>query len=205
MFYADQDTHPDASQGQYLHLAEVFRWLVKRDGARAEWVMLVEDDFPVCGEWGWQGIVRVMHALKQGHDTPSPETTKVWGGFVGTGGSGLIVHRALLPILAQTLRMHALTRSPFSAFVARRPPDVIIQDCLLGIDPLCPAAPSSRDAMDRVWIPRSPTMVIASRLVMDHIGGSASTAKGRVYDPDKWRCGWRHPFHGRPEVAVVPV
>ncbi|KAF8554277.1 hypothetical protein OG21DRAFT_1597413 [Imleria badia] len=168
--------------------------------------MLVEDDFPICGERGWQGVLRVMQALQQGHDTPSPETTKIWGGFVGTGGSGLILHRTLLPILASTLRLHALTSSPFPPFMARRPADVIIQDCLLGVDPLCPTASSSKDVAEGIWFARKqPTMVITSRLVMDHIGGNASTSKGRVYDSNKWRCGWRHPFHGRPEVIVMPV
>jgi len=85
-FYADQDTHPDAHEGQYLHLAEAFRWIVEKGAMSPEWVMLVEDDFPICGEWGWQGVLRVMEALERGHNNPSPETTKVWGGFVGTGG-----------------------------------------------------------------------------------------------------------------------
>jgi hypothetical protein len=85
-FYADQDTHPDAYEGQYLHLTEAFRWIVERGAMRPEWVMLVEDDFPICGEWGWQGVLRVMQALERGHNTPSPGTTKIWGGFVGTGG-----------------------------------------------------------------------------------------------------------------------
>lgn len=85
-FYADGDTHPDAYPGQYLHLTEAFRWITGKGARSAEWIMLVEDDFPICGEWGWQGVLRVMQALKRAHDTPSPETTKTWGGFVGTGG-----------------------------------------------------------------------------------------------------------------------
>lgn len=85
-FYAAEDTHPDAYEGQYLHLAEAFRWIVEKGAMSAEWVMLVEDDFPICGEWGWQGVLRVMQELERGHHTPSPETTKMWGGFVGTGG-----------------------------------------------------------------------------------------------------------------------
>ena len=91
-FYADQDTHPDAYEGQYLHLTEAFRWIADRGAMGPEWVMLVEDDFPICSEWGWQGVLRVMQAVQRGHDTPSPETTKMWGGFVGTGG------RCVLPL-----------------------------------------------------------------------------------------------------------
>ena len=85
-FYADQDTHPDAYEGQYLHLTEAFRWIVEKGATSPGWVMLVEDDFPICGEWGWQGVLRVMQELERGHNAPSPETTKIWGGFVGTGG-----------------------------------------------------------------------------------------------------------------------
>ena len=130
----------------------------------------------------------------------------VIAGYSSCFDSGLILHHTLLPILATTLRLHALTGSPFPAFAVRRPADVIIQDCILGVDPLCPGAPLSTDRADGIWIAgRQPTVVITSRLVMDHIGGHASTAKGRMYDADKWRCGWRHPFHGRSEVIVVPV
>ncbi|KAF8126396.1 hypothetical protein EV363DRAFT_1585307 [Boletus edulis] len=205
-FHADQDTHPDANPGQYLHLAEAFRWIVEKGAMSPEWIMLVEDDFPICGEWGWKGVLRVMQALERGHNTPSPETTKIWGGFVGTGGSGLILHHTLLPILANTLRLHALANSPFPPFMARRPADIVIQDCLLGADPLCPTAPSSKDMSEGIWLARrQPTMVITSRLIMDHIGATASTGKGRLYDANKWRCGWRHPFHGRPEITVVPM
>ncbi|KIJ64275.1 hypothetical protein HYDPIDRAFT_175633 [Hydnomerulius pinastri MD-312] len=153
--------------------------------------MLVEDDFPLCGAWGWAGVLGVMTELERGRTGMA--SVKRWGGFVGTGGSGLIIHHTLLPILTHTLRLHASMHSSLPPSLPRRPTDIIIQDCLLGADPLCPGASSGA------------SMVITSRLVMDHIGGDASTAKGRKYDLDKWRCGWRHPFHGRPEVTVVPV
>ncbi|KAJ8586408.1 hypothetical protein M405DRAFT_853342 [Rhizopogon salebrosus TDB-379] len=146
--------------------------------------MLVEDDFPLCGDWGWGGILGVMNELQR---------DRKYGGFVGTGGSGLIIHRSLLPILTHTLRIHALQLSPIPSSVFHRPADIIIQDCLFGADVLCP------HNIDE------PTLVITSRLVMDHIGGGASTARGRVYSAEKWRCGWRHPFHGLMEVDVVPV
>jgi hypothetical protein len=48
-------------------------------------------------------------------------------------------------------------------------------------------------------------MIITSRLVMDHIGGMSSTNEEKAKNSDKWRCGWRHPFHGRTEVDVVVV
>jgi len=48
-------------------------------------------------------------------------------------------------------------------------------------------------------------LVITSELIMEHIGGKASTMTGRVYRNGTWTCGWRHPFHGREEVDVVVV
>ncbi|KAG1829362.1 hypothetical protein EV424DRAFT_449518 [Suillus variegatus] len=180
-FYTDTDIHIDSYSGQHLHVAEAFRWASEKGPSQAEWVMLVEDDFPVCGEWGWRGILSVMNELQRGGK---------YGGFVGTGGSGLIIHRSLLPILTHIMRMHALQDSPIPPSVRYRPADIIIQDCLGGKDLLCP---------------RNSTLVITSRLVMDHIGGSASTMRGRVYPADRWKCGWRHPFHGLTQVDVVPV
>lgn len=183
-FYTDTDVHMDSYSGQHLHVAEAFRWASEKGPSQAEWVMLVEDDFPVCGEWGWRGILGVMNELQRAGK---------FGGFVGTGGSGLIIHHSLLPILTYIMRVHALQHSPLPPSVQRRPADIIIQDCLWGTDLLCP------------YNSKEPSLVISSRLVMDHIGGSASTIKGRVYPADRWRCGWRHPFHGFERVDVVPV
>lgn len=75
-FYTDMDIHADSYPSQHLHVAEAFRWASEKPSP-AEWVMLVEDDFPLCGEWGWQGILAVMSKLQ--HDGK-------YGGFVGTGG-----------------------------------------------------------------------------------------------------------------------
>lgn len=210
VFYTDRDLHPDDREGQYLHVAEAFKWVYERHqrdddtspnpAKPAEWVMLVEDDFPLCGEWGWSGIVGVMRMLESKR-TPSASMGR-WGGFVGTGGSGVIIHRSVLPILTHILRIHASLNSPLPPNIPRRPPDIIIQDCLLGIDPFCPAYNHPTSSSNGG---RSGNLVITSRLVMDHVGSDKSTAAGRVYSPEKWRCGWRHPFHGREEAVVVPV
>jgi hypothetical protein len=40
---------------------------------------------------------------------------------------------------------------------------------------------------------------------MDHIGGMFSTNTHKAVNSDKWRCGWRHAFHGMEEVDVVVV
>ena len=98
-FYVDQDTHSDSTNGQHLHLAEAFRWVSGKstqgnkdkrmeDGV-AEWILLVEDDFALCGSWGWEAIVRVMTELEVGRvgSGEGGEGPLEWlGGFVGTGG-----------------------------------------------------------------------------------------------------------------------
>ncbi|KAF9005944.1 hypothetical protein BDQ17DRAFT_1389556 [Cyathus striatus] len=155
--------------------------------------MLVEDDFPLCagGEKAWSDIARVMGILENGRKA-GQEIPERRGAFVGTGGSGLIIHKSLLPAMIHVLLTHALVKSPIPPHVSPRPPDVVMQDCLLGNDPICPP---KRDGM----------LVITSRLVMDHIGGMMSTNPLKAKNRDKWRCGWRHPFHGRREVEVVAV
>ncbi|EGO02956.1 hypothetical protein SERLA73DRAFT_176444 [Serpula lacrymans var. lacrymans S7.3] len=153
--------------------------------------MLVEDDFPICGEWGWGGVRGVMNELEKGRHNST--LLDRWGGFVGTGGSGLIVHRSLLSVLIFLMRAHSDLISPLPPALPQRPADLIIQDCLLGNDPLCPRRPGGG------------SLVITSKLAMDHIGALSSTTKGRRYEEDKWKCGWRHPFHGQPEVVVVPI
>ena len=240
-FYVDEDTHADSKTGQYLHLAEALRWAWgggNRHGREvAEWVLLVEDDFALCGEWGWEGVVGVMRTLEGGRKgqrdgMAGGRALERLGGFVGTGGrsafsflrllylitehisilsiySGLIIHRTFLPILSHILHIHASLNSPLPSHAHPRPADLIIQDCLLGLDPLCPKPPGSKNFADGGISDKIETgggpLVITSKLVMEHIGSRASTAVGRVYQDGKWACGWRHPFHGREEVDVVVV
>jgi hypothetical protein len=104
-FYVDKDKHPEAVQGQHLHLAEAFRWVSEKgsaDGAagaseRAEWIMLIEDDFPLCGgDVGWEAIVKVMNILENGRPEEDAgdgkggkrkgRIPKRRGAFIGTGG-----------------------------------------------------------------------------------------------------------------------
>jgi hypothetical protein len=81
-FYADRDAHPDATAGQHLHVAEALRWAGARS-RQAEWVMLLEDDFPLCGVRGRDALARVMVELERGR---MPEYLERRGAFVGTGG-----------------------------------------------------------------------------------------------------------------------
>ncbi|KAI5995384.1 hypothetical protein EDC04DRAFT_2801654, partial [Pisolithus marmoratus] len=83
--HAQQAYHPSfeaakKEEGQYLHVAEAFRWVSERhlgndtapSSTVAEWVMLVEDNFPLCGEWGWRGIVGVMRILEDNRTLSAP-------------------------------------------------------------------------------------------------------------------------------------
>ncbi|KAJ7215347.1 hypothetical protein GGX14DRAFT_533957 [Mycena pura] len=167
--------------------------------------MLLEDDFPLCGVWGRDSLARVMHELERGRH---PDYLERRGAFVGTGGSGLIFHRSLLPIVSTILKIHAGIQPVLPVDVLHRPADLIMQDCLSGTDPLCPR----RAEVINMHSPATSTrtlpggnMLITSRLIIDHIGAVASTTPGRTYGRDQWRCGWRHPFHGMNEVEVVVV
>jgi hypothetical protein len=80
--HVDLDTHPDDIDGQYLHLAEAFRWILEDDTKHGEWVMLVEDDFPICyGIKGWDVITTVVARLERDRLEGN-----IRSGFVGTGG-----------------------------------------------------------------------------------------------------------------------
>lgn len=86
LFYRDTDTHADAHSGQYLHLAEAFRWQAERGLRQAEWVMLVEDDFPLCGKEAGQNALRtVMKLLEDGREDQNAIPRRR-GAFIGTGG-----------------------------------------------------------------------------------------------------------------------
>lgn len=184
-FYVDEDQHPDDEWGHYLHLAEAFRWA--EDTLRGEWVMLAEDDFPLC-PGAWDVISTVMAELES-----EREVGRIRAGFIGTGGSGLIMHRSYLPLLQVVLREYSRSASRLPPGVHRRAPDQVVQDCLRGTPgSLCERRDEQR-------------MIISSRIVMDHIGGMATTTEGKALNSDKWRCGWRHAWHGAADVDVVVV
>jgi len=89
-FYADADDHDEDEWGHYLHLSEAFKWVGRGrpetanggGGLKpAEWIMLVEDDFPVC-PGGWEVIETVMNRL----ETSRIRDDIIRSGFIGTGG-----------------------------------------------------------------------------------------------------------------------
>jgi hypothetical protein len=89
-FHSQQEPHPGFVDGQYLHTAEVFRWVLynRTLDQVPEWIMLVEDDFPACGEWGREGIKMVIGRLESGRSSlvGQEEALRSLAGFVGTGG-----------------------------------------------------------------------------------------------------------------------
>jgi hypothetical protein len=82
--YMDQDVHPTSYTGQFLHMSEAFRHLQDTSyHGQAEWVMLVEDDFPICGgQHGWNSILNVLNLLEESRKRDN----LLKSGFVGTGG-----------------------------------------------------------------------------------------------------------------------
>ncbi|TFK23373.1 hypothetical protein FA15DRAFT_642618 [Coprinopsis marcescibilis] len=208
-FHVNSDKYPDANDGQYLHLSEAFGWVAsgRPDKEPAEWVMLIEDDFPMCGgEAGLNGLREVLKLLEASREvdkdgrTTTPRRRAAW---VGTGGSGMILHRTWLPILQLVLRAHASVDSKLPEGYARAP-DVIIQDCVVGDDPFCA---TREDWVCPGWNGgiSGCGAVITSRQIMDHIGGALSTRPGMAVNTWDWRCGWRNVKHGQSGLEVVPV
>ena len=94
----DRDVHEEDQDGHFLHLAEAFRYALEmgRDRERGQdqfeegeeahetdegWILLVEDDFPVC-PGGWQVVETVMNRLVWWKE----ERGAILSGFIGTGG-----------------------------------------------------------------------------------------------------------------------
>lgn len=132
------------------------------DNFQSTYIALIEDDFPVCGTQEWRKIESVIYAA----NIKSPNHCGV---FVGTGGSGLF----LKPKIAK-LASGLLLKYP------NLPPDIIIQQCLLGNLYEC------RECTQ--------TLVTSKTLLMYHIGHNTSTSVDRSYKKNDFQCGWRHPF-----------
>lgn len=92
--------------------------------------------------------------------------------------------------------------TPFPTEVHRFNPDEILHECLMGAKGhVCERRKDFTGGEDD----EETGMIISSRLVLDHIGGMATTADWKRLNSDRWRCGWRHPFHGRQGIEVVVV
>jgi hypothetical protein len=64
--------------GHHVHLADAVRYA---RFAGHEWTMFVEDDFVLCGSWGWENFMRIMARLNDESLGKRPN-----GAFIGTGG-----------------------------------------------------------------------------------------------------------------------
>ncbi|ORX88704.1 hypothetical protein K493DRAFT_319274 [Basidiobolus meristosporus CBS 931.73] len=159
---------PGSEKNQHLHFSKAMKLV--SETYQTSYIEIVEDDFPLC-ENTWPDFLRVLyHANKH-----VPEHC---GAFVGTGGSGLIFKRHIAEKAHQLLLSSSQT-----------PPDIILQNCLLGVDPQCQEC--------------SQTLVISKSLLMHHIGYNTSTSDTRSYNADEFQCGWRHPFNGEQSTIVV--
>lgn len=138
---------------------------------QSTYIALVEDDFPVCGIKEWKNIESVVYAANK-------ESPNHCGVFVGTGGSGLFL-KPKIAKLASTLLLK----------YTDLPPDIIIQQCLLGNLDECQEC--------------AHTLVTSKTLLMYHIGYNTSTSIDRSYKKNEFQCGWRHPFNGDPNVKTL--
>ncbi|PWN99052.1 hypothetical protein FA09DRAFT_240113 [Tilletiopsis washingtonensis] len=150
VFYRDQDQHPADHVRHHLHLAELLRWSHQRKDA-SEWTLVVEDDYALCGKWGWRGMEAVVATLEQDrktsahlrlsaeskHQTPPDETPLA--GWIGAGGSGLILHRSMLPLAQRLLSLYT-TGNDLRQLT---PANAVLLQCLTGESECCQAAVSN--------------------------------------------------------------
>ncbi|KAG0008413.1 hypothetical protein BGZ80_003481, partial [Entomortierella chlamydospora] len=153
-------------KNQRKHLVSAIR----RVGTAEDSVYLavMEDDFPFC-ENGWQEMLNTIYEANQ-------KVPEHCGVFVGTGGSGLIFKRAVALTASFILERDLHT---ISLGLTTPPPDVSLQNCLLGEHEFCSSCAG--------------TMVTSKTLLQRHLGYNSSTSGGG-YDKNQFQCGWRHPF-----------
>ncbi|KAI8989249.1 hypothetical protein BDB01DRAFT_781105 [Pilobolus umbonatus] len=161
--------HEGQDWNQRLHVSKALSLVTHR--YQSTYYALMEDDFPVCNNKAWHEIENVIYKAQK--DVPDH-----CGVFVGTGGSGLFMKPDIARLSAQLLMKYT-----------EMPPDIIIQNCLLGELPECSSCMNS--------------LVISKTLLMYHIGFNTSTSEDRLYKKDEFQCGWRHPFNGNPSIVTL--
>ncbi|KAG1048790.1 hypothetical protein G6F43_008844 [Rhizopus delemar] len=154
---------------QRLHVAKALQLATQQ--FESTYYALMEDDFPVCGPHAWHEIEKVIYKAQK-------NVPHHCGIFVGTGGSGLFLKPEVARLVSRLL-LHYVDR----------PPDIIIQQCLLGELPECSTC--------------SDSLVTSKTLLMYHIGYNTSTSEDRTYKKNEFQCGWRHPFNGDPNVITL--
>lgn len=196
---------------QRLHVARGLSYASEEESA---YVVLTEDDFPLCpGAWEelGRGLVRTNEVMPD-----TEEGAGHCGVFFATGGSGLAIRGSVARTLPGLLLGEEDARGEEREERARRgewsvraedegadTPDLVIQDCLRGrvegCEQCAPRAGRARVLGDR-W-GRS-GLVGTRRLLQRHLGYNASTLPGRKYGKEEWACGWRQPFVSRRLVAI---
>lgn len=88
-FYVEPPHTPgQPALNHHMHLADAMRYAYS---VGYEWTMFVEDDFVLCEQWGWEGLMRVMERLSQRNSSN--------GAFIGTGGRYVVEPSVIMHIL----------------------------------------------------------------------------------------------------------
>jgi hypothetical protein len=91
---------PGTTNSQHLHFSNALQLGVHLNSA---YIMLIEDDFPLC-KTGWSKFVQIFYKAYG----PSPDFERKAGPcgiFAATGGSGILVRRDIGIILVYLLRV----------------------------------------------------------------------------------------------------
>ncbi|KAI8071495.1 hypothetical protein BC940DRAFT_270282 [Gongronella butleri] len=153
--------HDDNDWNHRRHMAGALKHAVSQEKTSA-YIALLEDDFPICGRHAWREIENIIYLA----NTRVPNHCGV---FVGTGGSGLFLKPDIARLASDLLFKYD-----------DMPPDIVIQQCLLGKLPECASCQQQ--------------LVISKTLLMHHIGYNTSTSDDRSYKKNEFQCNWRHPF-----------
>ncbi|KAG0264541.1 hypothetical protein BGZ95_003559 [Linnemannia exigua] len=162
-----------SEKNQRKHLISAIRKVGTVDDS--VYLGVMEDDFPFC-EGGWQEMLNMIYRA-------NTEVKDHCGVFVGTGGSGLIFKRSVALTASFILESDLQTLNDSTP-----PPDISMQDCLLGQHEFCSSCAG--------------TLVTSRTLLQRHLGYNSSTS-GDGYHKNQFQCGWRHPFNGRPTVHTL--
>ncbi|KAF9975878.1 hypothetical protein BGZ73_000276 [Actinomortierella ambigua] len=167
-----------AEQNQRKHLVSAIRAIGLQE--ETTYLGIMEDDFPFC-EDGWQMMLQSLYKAQQVDENHCAV-------FVGTGGSGLLLKRAVALTASFILEGDVALAERGVDPKKLTPPDVALQNCILGDHDFCTSCRG--------------TLVTSKTLAQRHLGYNSSTS-GDGYKREEFQCGWRQPFNGRPDIHVV--
>ncbi|KAG0265425.1 hypothetical protein DFQ27_000639 [Actinomortierella ambigua] len=157
---------------QRLHLVSAIRAIGLQE--ETTYLGIMEDDFPFCDD-GWQMMLQSLYKAQQ----VDKDHCAV---FVGTGGSGMLLKRAVALTASFILEgdVEQVKRGVSPSLVA--PPDVALQNCIMGNHDFCTSCRG--------------TLVTSKTLAQRHLGYNSSTS-GDGYKREEFQCGWRQHFVSR--------